>query len=566
VLRNARGAALLGVSLALAAIAAVAAGLLFALGDEARTADAASVAMELSVYEDVGKTVPAVCTPGSPPKCSVVVETSFSVDVVASVPPANGYTGWQIVLQYTSNLNIKSQQVVWPDCNPSAFTKDTSKENTHIVGCKTGISNPTFSTYVGPIVNFVFNCKDGSGQIDLIGGSGAQVSFYARTEAGEPLRVFLKSGKSVRINCVPPTPTPTATATPTATFTPTATATPTNTATPTATPTATSTPTNTGTPSATPTFTRTPTPTKTSTPTKTATPTITSTPTKVPDPDLAKMALNVFADKAKDYLVCDTGPIDRYCGIAANLPFSIDVLAQEPPPTGYTGYQIVLQFSPNITLQQQPGLGENRWPDCDPAFGSEDKTKPNHYILTCKAGQLPDHSDHTGVIANIQFTCTQGIGQIDLIGGAGSQVSFYARLPQSGGPVRVYLKSLVKASKDVADAVIINCATKQAHPFDTDGDGCSDQQENGPDETLGGRRSFVNPWDYFDPTGDKRVRADDILAVVNRYFTDEGGPGYDNRYDRRLTGTNPWNTGPPNGQIRVDDILNVLNQYFHDCA
>ena len=32
-----------------------------------------------------------------------------------------------------------------------------------------------------------------------------------------------------------------------------------------------------------------------------------------------------------------------------------------------------------------------------------------------------------------------------------------------------------------------------------------------------------------------------------------------------ITGGNPWNLGPPNGQQRVDDILAAVKQYFHDC-
>ena len=37
-------------------------------------------------------------------------------------------------------------------------------------------------------------------------------------------------------------------------------------------------------------------------------------------------------------------------------------------------------------------------------------------------------------------------------------------------------------------------------------------------------------------------------------------------YDRSYVGPNPWNLGPPSGQILVDDILRVLKQYFHDCG
>ena len=108
--------------------------------------------------------------------------------------------------------------------------------------------------------------------------------------------------------------------------------------------------------------------------------------------------------------------------------------------------------------------------------------------------------------------------------------------------------------------------TKQPSPGDTDGDLCPDESESGPDEHLGGRRSHVNSWDYFNPTNDGENRVDDVLVVVNHYFIDEGQPGYDQKYDRTYVGPNPWNLGPPNGQQRVDDILDQVKQYFHDCG
>lgn len=119
----------------------------------------------------------------------------------------------------------------------------------------------------------------------------------------------------------------------------------------------------------------------------------------------------------------------------------------------------------------------------------------------------------------------------------------------------------------IADSFTVFAAPpKQAPPGDTDGDGCTDEQENGTDETAGGQRDYKNPWDYFNPTGDGRNRIDDILAVVNRYFLHEGQEGYDEKYDRTYLGPNDWNLGPPDGQILVDDILHSVHSYFHDCA
>lgn len=101
---------------------------------------------------------------------------------------------------------------------------------------------------------------------------------------------------------------------------------------------------------------------------------------------------------------------------------------------------------------------------------------------------------------------------------------------------------------------------------DTDGDSCTDGQELGPIAMAGGQRSPINPWDYFNPTGDGLNRVDDILAVLNKYFVDAPNPSYTAATDRTFVGPNPWNLGPPNGLQRVDDVLLIRNHYFHDCA
>jgi acyl-homoserine lactone acylase PvdQ len=103
----------------------------------------------------------------------------------------------------------------------------------------------------------------------------------------------------------------------------------------------------------------------------------------------------------------------------------------------------------------------------------------------------------------------------------------------------------------------------------TDGDGCLDVRELGPDELLGGRRDPTNPWDYFNPTGDGQNRVDDILAVVEHYYLAAGEPGYSETYDRSAileTALEPWRFGPPSGRILVDDILHAVHSYYHDCG
>ena len=120
--------------------------------------------------------------------------------------------------------------------------------------------------------------------------------------------------------------------------------------------------------------------------------------------------------------------------------------------------------------------------------------------------------------------------------------------------------------------------TKQPDPGDTDGDGCTDQRENGPDETLGGQRDYVNPWDFYDVAGSPLPPQNgapdgvidlpnDILGVIQHHPA--GTLGYDVQFDRGpWTGPNSWNaTQGPDGVIDLpNDILGVILQFNHRCV
>ncbi|MEE8369449.1 MAG: penicillin acylase family protein, partial [Dehalococcoidia bacterium] len=88
----------------------------------------------------------------------------------------------------------------------------------------------------------------------------------------------------------------------------------------------------------------------------------------------------------------------------------------------------------------------------------------------------------------------------------------------------------------------------------TDGDGCTDGQELGADELLGGQRDPTNPWDFYDVPGPGGAPPDgeidlfnDILGVILHYSLD-GGPPYDVQFDRGpSTGPNAWNMTAPDG-------------------
>ena len=242
----------------------------------------------------------------------------------------------------------------------------------------------------------------------------------------------------------------------------------------------------------------------------------------------------------------------------------------QAPDSGFSGYQIVLQYTGNLNLVQQGGLSENRWPPCGQGIlGGSYEAKivtgagnPGRYIIGCKG---PIDKDYKGILANIHFACKgTGSGLISIIGGGGAQVSFYDRPSIHGN--RIFLAADPKGGKQLADSVLINCGgIAGTSAGDADGDGCPNERELGGNEMTGGRRDYMNPWDYFNPSHDHQNRVDDILLVVNQYFKDVGSPDYQMGTDRTFVGPNDWNLGPLNGVQRVDDILNMVKQYFHDC-
>ena len=133
--------------------------------------------------------------------------------------------------------------------------------------------------------------------------------------------------------------------------------------------------------------------------------------------------------------------------------------------------------------------------------------------------------------------------------------------------------------------------------LDSDGDGCADKREILSNQTYGGRRDYLNPWDFYDvpvpaikggqTTGirDRAVTIGDLLAVQLYVGTSANGPpnanwvDYDNdlnnngiadgrEYDRTASTdpNQPWRSGAPDGVISMSDVLAVLPQIGHSCA
>jgi hypothetical protein len=125
--------------------------------------------------------------------------------------------------------------------------------------------------------------------------------------------------------------------------------------------------------------------------------------------------------------------------------------------------------------------------------------------------------------------------------------------------------------------------------IDTDFDGCTDLEERGDVDALGGERSPNLFWDFFDVptpptfTKDTAIAVADITAVVARFGSSvmpppakpaaliaallppPPPPAYSPSYDRTFLGPDPWDTGPPNGSVTVADIALVVAQFGDAC-
>ncbi|MBI4571035.1 MAG: hypothetical protein HY723_03725, partial [Chloroflexi bacterium] len=144
------------------------------------------------------------------------------------------------------------------------------------------------------------------------------------------------------------------------------------------------------------------------------------------------MALQVWAGKTRSGSpLC--GPDIAKCQVVGlpGVAFSVDILASPPPPGGFDGYNVRIQYAGNIAIQDQTGNTENLWDDItdEATECSEPAESPGFYRLLCFKSTINPNSFDTE-LANVQFTCT-GSGSITILGGAGdaSTVSFFIDYP-----------------------------------------------------------------------------------------------------------------------------------------
>jgi hypothetical protein len=139
--------------------------------------------MAILVHSNLQKTK-LVCGHGTPNRtCVVPLGSTFSIDIKTDRAPPQGFQGYQIVLQYRG-LGFVNQDGLaenrWPRCpnvgSEQNINPTTSAPGRYTLVCKGG-APPT--TYKGVLANVHFSCgKSSAGQIILVGGGGAFVSFY----------------------------------------------------------------------------------------------------------------------------------------------------------------------------------------------------------------------------------------------------------------------------------------------------------------------------------------------------------------------------------------------------
>ena len=263
------------------------------------------------------------------------------------------------------------------------------------------------------------------------------------------------------------------------------------------------------------------------------------------------------------------GPVQSpTCTLATGTTFTVSVDLFNPPPTGYILAQAWIDYDDQGLVHKKNS--QATWPDCEPqTFLGRQDVASNGAEASCITSLLPPQppSFYTGSMYTFELTCTD------------SPSSSTIRLLPSGDPVSGTSGALLvksgggKVVPKVGD-ITIECLGLP-EPGDTDGDGCSDQQEFGNDETRGGQRDYQNPWDFFDvygpvqsPTLDGVIDLpNDVLGVI-QHFAPAGAPPYDVIFDRgHRDGETLWSMTAPDGVIDLpNDVLGVILQFGHRCS
>ena len=105
--------------------------------------------------------------------------------------------------------------------------------------------------------------------------------------------------------------------------------------------------------------------------------------------------------------------------------------------------------------------------------------------------------------------------------------------------------------------------------LDTDGDGCTDVEESGEDEILGGDRDPGNAADFYDIDATGGIDLSDALAILGQFGKLPGDPAYPASFDRFVNDpAKPWRSAWAVGihiGIDLEDVLTNLQSFGHTC-
>jgi len=319
------------------------------------------------------------------------------------------------------------------------------------------------------------------------------------------------------------------------------------------------------------------------------------------------------------------------CDVPLSGKFTLAVRAITRPAAGYISFQSYLDFGEFLPTASEDGAGPNTCSDgIDNGGGGEDRRDADCVTVYLQYSPLPAtseivwpdlvqaaalaltdgpglrmHGGVTGVIPPLPVSTFEGNVVRIFLTCPASEVSTAVKLLPRGDSVAaqngaLFIQPDLQQVVPKVSLLTINCLdieiptatntptrtptntpppgptstpTKLPEPGDTDGDGCSDQRENGPNPQLGGQRDYRSAWDFYDVVGsgggprDKVVDLpNDILGVI-QHFSPQGLPPYHLTYDRGPNvGEHPWSLSHPDFVIDLpNDILGVIQQFFHSC-
>ncbi len=125
---------------------------------------------------------------------------------------------------------------------------------------------------------------------------------------------------------------------------------------------------------------------------------------------------------------------------------------------------------------------------------------------------------------------------------------------------------IVNNGQEDADADFAGdlCDPNSANP-DIDGDTCLDGIEMRIDHVNGGQRNPLDPWDFFDVTGDQTIDLTDTIDVLG-FFGDAGTSPAGNLRDRNVLNiSEQWRTSEANDSIDLTDAINSLSSFGDSC-